>query len=474
MITAILLGAGDRGKGVFGEWALQNKDKLKFVAIAEPNDNRREAFAYEHNIPPENKFRTWEDALEQGKMADVCFVATQDQLHTKPVLKALQKDYHVLVEKPMATNIDECYQMIEKAEKSGKQLWIAHVLRYTPFFTTIKKAIDNGMLGKIINIKHSENISYWHFAHSYVRGKWRRSEETSPVVLAKTSHDLDILYWLTESPAEKVSSFGNINYYKPENAPNGAGYRCMDDCKITETCQWHAPRLYLEAEPILQVGMRSKSFYKRLIAWMALNYPGVLKVFSYFIPALRVLTNWNRWPVSVITDEYSEESKLKQLKEGPYGRCVFFCDNNVCDNQVVNIEFKNGITATLTLHGFASFEGRWIRIEGSEGTLFGKFSTEHQEIVVYDHYNTQKKVLMDVDLELKGHMGGDDGIMHSLVTSLESGKLSDSAVLTSGKASLESHLMAFAAEKSRLGERIIYLDEIRKKEQERSDDLEAI
>ncbi len=462
MVTAILIGAGDRGSGVYGQWALRNKNKIKFLAVAEPRDIKRNNFAAAHGIRKENCFESWEDILEQEKMADVCFVATQDQMHTAPVLKALELGYHVMVEKPMATTPEDCYKMVNVAEQSGKQLWVAHVLRYTPFFSTIKRVVDEGRIGRITNINHSENISYWHFAHSYVRGNWSRTEESSPMILAKTCHDLDIIYWLIGSPVNKLSSFGGLNFYRKENAPEGATLRCLDGCKVKDTCQWYAPRLYGRAEPLLQVGLRSRYFYKRLVARVALDCPHIVKFASMIYRPLKTLVEWDVWPASVITDDCSKEGKERALKEGPYGRCVFHCDNDVCDNQIVNMEFDNGVKATLTVHGFASSEGRWIRIEGTRGTLFGKFTAENQEIAVYDHHNVKKRVLMKADLSLAGHLGGDDGIMRSLVQSLEKEKNNKaSKVLTSAKASLESHLMAFAAEISRKEDKIVMLDELR-------------
>ena len=187
-----------------------------------------------------------------------------------------------------------------------------------------------------------------------------------------------------------------------------------------DSCQWSASRIYLRAEPLLQTGTRSRSYFKRLLAGAALHRPGLIWGLSRFIPILNTLVNWDQWPVSTITDEPAgSEAKVKALQDGPYGRCVYFCDNDVNDHQVVNIEFAGGVTASLTVHGFASFEGRWIRIEGTEGTLFGKFTAEHQKIVAYDHHQVRKKVLLDLDLDLRGHAGGDDGLMESLLAFLE-------------------------------------------------------
>ena len=465
MITAVLVGAGIRGKDAYGGWALGHKQKVRFVAVAEPRPERRKLFATAHGIAPERCYSGWEELFAAGRLADICFVATQDRAHTAPALAALALGYHVLLEKPMAVTEPDCRRLVAASEKVGRQLRVAHVLRYTPFFSTIKAVVAKGLIGRIININHSENVSYWHFSHSYVRGNWRRAGESSPLVLAKSCHDLDLLYWLVGAPALKVSSFGGLSHYRPENAPRGAAQRCLDGCPHLDSCQWAAPRIYLRAEPLLQIGMRSRYLHNRLLAGAALRWPGLIKGLSKLCPLMKTLINWDQWPVSTITDRPSSAgAKLEALRKGPYGRCVFYCDNDVNDHQVVNIEFAGGVTATLTLHGFSSFEGRRIRIEGTAGTLCGKFTAEHQQITLYDHHGAQGKILLDHDLDLRGHAGGDDGLMRSLLGSLDGvhpgpGSLD---VLTSARASLESHLLAFAADRSQHEQRIVYMDEMRR------------
>ncbi|NLA26104.1 MAG: Gfo/Idh/MocA family oxidoreductase [Firmicutes bacterium] len=464
MITAVLIGAGNRGKDAYGAWALEHKDRLKFVAVAEPLDARRKSFAVAHGLTSACCYPGWEELFAEGRIADICFVTTQDRSHTAPALGALELGYHVLLEKPMAVTEADCRCLVTASEEADRQLRIAHVLRYTKFFSTVKSAVEQGLVGRIVNINHSENVSYWHFAHSYVRGNWRRADESSPIILAKTCHDLDLLYWLIGAPAVKVNSFGGLYFYRQENAPAGAAPRCLDGCAHLDSCQWAAPRLYMRAEPLLQVGMRSRYLHNRLVTGAALHQPGLIKGLGKLIPSLRILINWDQWPVSTITDEpSSREARLRALQEGPYGRCVFYCDNDVNDHQVVNIEFAGGVTATLTLHGFASSEGRWIRIEGTGGTLFGKLTYEHQEITVYDHHRVRKNVLLDLDLDPRGHAGGDNGLMESLLGSLDGASPAQggAGVLTSARASLESHLLAFAADRSQHDNRIVHMDEMR-------------
>ena len=465
MITAVLVGAGIRGKDAYGGWALRQKHRIRFVAVAEPQPERRKQFAAAHGIVPERCYSDWKELFAAGKMADICFVTTQDRAHTEPALQALALGYHVLLEKPMAVTVADCRRLVAASEKAGRQLRVAHVLRYTPFFSTIKAAVVKGLIGRIVTINHSENVSYWHFAHSYVRGNWRRAGESSPLILAKSCHDLDLLYWLVGAPAQKVSSFGELSHYRPENAPQGAARRCLDDCPHLDSCQWAVPRIYLRAEPLLQIGTRSRYLHNRLLAGAALRWPGLIKGLSKLYPLMKTLVNWDQWPVSTITDAPSSTgAKLKALQEGPYGRCVFFCDNDVNDHQVVNIEFTGGVTAALTLHGFSSIEGRWIRIEGTAGTLCGKFTPEHQKITLYDHHGVKERVLLDHDLDLRGHAGGDDGLMKSMLNSLDGVHPGPGSfdVLTSARASLESHLLAFAADRSQREQRTVFMDEMRR------------
>jgi predicted dehydrogenase len=464
-ITAILIGAGERGWHTYGEWALKNKDRIIFIAVAEPQKDRRKGFSKEWDIPKEYQFESWEDLLNDniGKIADSCFICTQDQMHTKPALKALELGYHVLLEKPMATSLEDCKLLVKASEKANKELRICHVVRYTTFFSTIKKAIKDGLVGEIINIEHSENVAYWHFGHSYVRGPWRRSDLSSPIILAKTCHDLDLLYWLLESPAKKIQSFGELRFYKSQNAPKNGPKRCLDGCPISEDCSWYAPRLYVKGEPIIRITKRSKKRKLRFLGNLLLNHRKLVKFLSFFIKPLKKVLNWQFWPATVITNDLSYEGNLKALKEGPYGRCVFHCDNNVPDHQTVNIEFENGITSTMTLHGHSFLDGRWIRISGTRGTIIGKFTYGGEKVTYFDHLLGKEKILWEKDISFEAHSDGDSGLMNSFVNSMIKLKngLEDHENLTSARASLESHLMGFAAERSRLEDRIVMMKEVR-------------
>jgi len=419
MVTAVLLGAGQRGYEVYGKAALGNPEKLKFVAVAEPNEARRTRFALEHKIPDENIFSSWQELLERPKMADAAFICTQDRMHTEPTLKALKAGYHVLLEKPMSPDPAECIAMGKYAEKYDRILSICHVLRYSAFYTTIKKIVDSGRIGQIVNIRHSENVGYWHQAHSFVRGNWRNSQETSPMILQKCCHDMDVILWLMNRSCVKVSSFGSLTYFCRENAPQGAPARCTDNCPAKDTCIFNAERFYLGQ-------------------------------------------NVN-WPVSVISEDTSLEARRHALENGPYGRCVYYCDNNVVDHQVVAMEFEGGATATHTMTAFTPDCTRAIEVMGTKGYITAEMKkfgdTAHRNEIIVTDFLTGEIEHIEVDDHglMTGHEGADVLLTIGFADQVASHDINGK---TSAARSVESHLMSLAAEKSRVENRQIPMEEM--------------
>lgn len=412
-ISAALIGAGQRGIDVYGGYALKFPRQIRFVAVAEPDEERRNRFKTQHGISEHMCFSSWEDLLKKTQLADAVFICTQDQMHYEPTIKALEKNYHVLLEKPMATDPKECVDMGEYAKKYNKIFSIAHVLRHTDFFSTIKKLLDENCIGKLISIQHNENVAFWHQAHSYVRGNWRNSKQSSPMILAKSCHDMDIMLWLAGADCTGISSFGSLTHFKKENAPQGVPDRCLDGCPAAYECPYFAPKIYL--------------------------------------------TDYIGWPVSVISNDTSLEARTKALKEGPYGRCVYRCDNDVVDHQVVNIEFDNDVTAAFTMCAFTNDSSRTIKLMGTLGEIRGHM--EKNEIEVID-FNTSRRDIIHFKQSGYGHSGGDFGIMRDFIRLIQKGDFRES--LTSAQSSVQSHLMAFAAETSRLEGRVVYLKEYQK------------
>ena len=404
-VTAVILGAGSRGCS-YGAYAAEYPDQLQVVAIAEPRADRREQLARQLHVPEEMCFSSWQELLNRPRIADCAFVCTLDDDHTAPAVKAMEKGYHLLLEKPMSNTEEECRRIVQTARELERKLAVCHVLRYTPFFMKLRELIEDGQIGEVTTINQIENVGYWHQAHSFVRGNWRTVRETSPMLLQKSCHDMDIILWLMGKNCLRVQSFGSLRHFTPENAPEGAPGRCLDGCPHAESCPYYAPKLYLDMS----------------------------------------LTGW---PVDVITTDLSEEGRRKALEEGPYGRCVYHCDNDVVDRQVVNLEFEGGAVATFTMTGLTADFSRQLKIFGTEGQIQADMGTK--EIVL--HRFGEEKQTIPVEAARSGHGGGDFGILRDFLHVLRHGGESR----TSAAVSLQSHLICFAAERSRTEHLVVEL-----------------
>ena len=408
-ITVAIAGLGSRGKDTYAKAAKLFADRMEIVAVADIVPEKVREAAKEYGIPEDRCFDSAESLLREKRLADVLFICTMDRQHYGHAVPALKKGYHLLLEKPVSPVLAECLEIEETAKKYGRHVVVCHVLRYTPFYQELKRLINVGTIGDVVSIQAIENVAYWHQAHSFVRGNWRNSEESSPMILQKSCHDMDILLWLSGKHCKYVSSFGSLRFFKPECAPEGAAMRCLDGCKIKESCPFDAERFYIT--------------------------DGVLKGKS-------------GWPMDVLTLHPTEESIRKALQTGPYGRCVFHCDNNVVDHQVVNLELSGGATVSFTMCAFTSRSHREIKIMGTKGDITasmgdniiddGVFGEEHRFIDV-------KKLASD----LSGHAGGDNRMISELLDLLTGEGMKETA-LTSIEDSLESHYVALAAEYSRL------------------------
>jgi predicted dehydrogenase len=400
--TAIVCGAGARGN-TYGGYALKYPEELDIVGVAEPIPFRLNKYSEKHNIPKENQFVTWEHVFERPKFADFIIITTPDDLHYGPAMKALAMGYDLLLEKPIAQTWQECKEILEAQKKAKAIVAVCHVLRYSPYYRKVKEVIDSGVMGKMVSVQHFEPIQHVHMAHSFVRGNWRKESETNPIILAKSCHDLDMLRWWIGEECEYINSFGALSWFKKENAPEGAPLRCTDGCPIEETCPYSALKIY---------------YRKR--SW----------TYVFDLPDEK---------------EKQGDAIMNYLKTGPYGRCVYKCDNDVNDHQIVSMQFKNDVTCSFNMEAFTDYWGRRTRIMGSMGCLVGdetdlyvaNFKTDSVE-----HWNVKENAEIT-----SGHGGGDYGLMKDF---LLASSHNDISLLTSNlDASMESHMMAFMAEKSR-------------------------
>jgi hypothetical protein len=401
-VTAVIVGHGARGS-LYGGFAQAMPDEWKIVGVAEPIEYRRDAAIRLHGIAPEHAFVTWEHVFGVPKFADVVIVTTPDKLHHGPAMAALAQGYDLLLEKPIATSWRECRDILVRANEKKAIVAVCHVLRYAPYFQQMKAVVESGMLGDVVSVQHLEPVGHLHMSHSFVRGNWRNSKESSPIILSKSCHDLDILRWVIDRPCRRVSSFGSLSFFCRQNAPEGAPQYCIEGCPVEEKCPYHAPNVYV---------------YKK------------------------------QWGTEhIVSEDRSDEGILKALRTSQYGRCVFQSDNDVCDHQVTNMEFDGGVTAAFSLEGMTSYGGRRTRIFCKQGDIVG----DENALDVFD-FVRGARTRWDVSRaaeDLSGHGGGDFRLVRDFIQAVTR---RDVDLLTSNLAtSMESHLIAFRAEESRNG-----------------------
>ncbi|XP_034732038.1 putative oxidoreductase YteT [Etheostoma cragini] len=416
-VRVIVVGAGSRGE-IYSQYASIHPDRVKVVGVADPRKFARTKLQQQHKIVDENIFEDWQGIVEKERFADAVLICTPDRLHKEPAVAFAKKGYHILLEKPMATTAEDCKAIVEACTQGGAMLSVGHVLRYDPVIHKIKELIDAGVIGDVIHIQHLEPVGFYHFAHSFVRGNWRNEAESSFALLAKSCHDIDLIHhWAGARRCVKVSSFGSVSHFRKENKPTGAGNRCLD-CSVERDCPYSACKIYLD----------------------------------------RVKRGHTGWPVSVICPSSFPdiESVTEALRTGPYGRCVYECDNDVCSNQVVNMEFEGGLTAAFSMVAFTEeMCKRKTTIYGSKGEL----SCDSHEVHVHDFLtqrSTKHTAHNDAPRQfgLSGHGGADYHLMDAFISAVATNN--PSLICAGPKETLMSHLLVFEAERSRLESRVVY------------------
>jgi predicted dehydrogenase len=420
-LNVAIVGAGHRGAEAYGRYCLEHPDQARVVAVAEPDPVRRDRLGDAHAIPPEWRFTDWRQALAEQGPWDGVIVATPDRDHVDPAVRALSLGHHVLLEKPIAPTPQELRHLVTVEKESRGTVTVAHVLRYTPFFGTLRRLLDEGHIGQLQGIAHIESIAYWHFAHSYVRGNWHRADRSNPMLLAKACHDIDILRWLVGAPCVAVSSFGERRHFRAENAPKGSTERCMDGCAVAATCPYNAERFYLE-----QLAEAD-------------------------------------WPVTAVTNDTSIAGRRRALRLTDYGRCVYRMDNDVVDHQTSTLRFANGVTASLVVSAFTAHKSRALTLMGSHGQITADMHSGQIELTPFLDAPPRgdgrrpvdvKQAGVEVDTRegFSGHGGGDAGLMSDFTDRVRrwAGGERVGPAPSSLEESVESHFVAFAAERSRL------------------------
>jgi len=404
-ITALLIGAGQRGSQSYAPYALEHPGELRFVGVAEPKDFLREGFAAAHDISPAHIYFDYKEAFAAGKIADCVLICTQDNDHVAPALAALDAGYrHILLEKPISKDAKECASLKDKAAKLDAKIMVCHSLRYTNFYRKMREIIARGDIGELCAMTHIEGVGFSHQAHSFVRGDWRNAKESSPMILAKCCHDIDLILYLTGKRCKSVSSFGSLQHFTEKNAPKNTPERCIEGCAIGGECPYNALTIYKNDPHFRQIAIEKEGHLS-------------------------------------FTDA---------MEKGPYGRCVYKCDNDVVDRQVVSLLLEDGVTVTHTMTAFTKRIGRETCIFGTRGELQGNL--EEGRITVYD-FLQGGVTEYTIPCGSSGHSGADETMIREFVRMVQRDEKSISDI----SLSVESHQICLAAEDARLKKNVINL-----------------
>lgn len=405
MTTVAIAGLGPRGFYTYAQYQKVHPERMKVTAIAYIDETKLYLAAEDLHIPPEGCFKSAEEMLSKDKLADVLIVATQDKQHIAHALAGLERGYDLILEKPVATTPEDCIAIRDAAKRLNRKVAVCYVLRYTTFYRTIKNIIDSGRIGEVVNVDAVENVGYWHQAHSFVRGNWSNCGRSSPMILQKSCHDMDILNFLIGSHCECLSSFGSLSFFNSEHRPKDAAEFCVD-CPRKESCVYSAERIYLGED-----------------------------------------TQEKRpWVRTVVAPAGGLAEVKKALRRGPYGRCVFVCDNDVVDHQTVALRYENGVTVSFTMSAFSAEVYRSIRIMGTQGEIEGEQKTNLIRCTTFDG-KTEVYDINKLASDLSGHGGGDNQLLTDFFDENSEGHIDAVSGIYSA---IESHMMAFAAEYSRL------------------------
>ena len=418
-LTAILIGAGGRGTS-YSRYMKSMPEKYKLIGVADPIAEKRRVIKEMWDLSDEMCFESWEDILALPKMADILVLATSDNLHYAPAMKAISLGYDLLLEKPVAQTVKECTDIANAASEKGVSVLVCHVLRYAPFFKKVKSVIESGMLGEIVSIDLVEAVGSIHFSHSFVRGNWHSEKEATPLILAKTCHDLDMIQWLIDKPCKKVASFGSLTHFTEKNAPEGAPRRCIDgNCPHAETCPYNSERLYIKGVEKFPW----KDIFKKQVA----THP-----------------------------DFTDEELREALHRTDYGLCVYHANNDMVDHQVVSMEYQDDVTAHLTVNAFNS-GGRHLRIYGTKGELFAFASAKNIHTFTYADWSSHDFPVQETEESIAGgHGGGDFNIVSDLYDYL-TGIYTGNSVADI-RVSVANHLIGFAAEESRHEGTVVDMD----------------
>ncbi len=407
-VEVLMIGAGQRAHA-YASYADLDPRAMDVVAVADPDGEARERLATRYAIPADARFTSVEvaiEALEAGAFrANAAINTTPDREHVATTLVLLAAGLDVLLEKPVGTSRDELETLVGAVARYPDAVTrVCHVLRYTSFYAQLRSIVQSGLVGSLVAATHTERISYWHFAHSYVRGNWRRADTSSPLMLAKCCHDLDILAWTLGVTFTEAIGAGARRFFNGESAPPGSTARCGPDCAVADTCIYNAETIY---------GIEGDVF-----------------------------------PADVLERGGTRASRLAALVDSPYGRCVYHCDNDVPESETALFRTDTDLVIPLHISGHADRDCRITRIDGTEGSIEARFfaSGTRSSIDISFPDGREETWRVDAEAASSGHGGGDMGLVAEFIDAVRERDTEGGATIRSA---LPSHYAALAAEESR-------------------------
>ena len=409
-IKVAIFGCGNRGN-FYGSYAKEKPNYMKVVQVVDSNKTALEYAKNYYGLNDEDCFLSFEEWLKAPKKADAILNCFMDKYHIETTMPLFKMGYDVLLEKPICNNPEELIALMDESKKYNKTLMVCHVLRYTPFYSRIKKIIDSKELGDIVTIEMAEHVYLPHMMSSYVRGKWRSESECgSPMIMAKCCHDTDLMcFFNSDAKPVYVTCFGERTQFVPSRKPKDATDKCLT-CPHMKTCQY--------------------SCY-----WYLENKAQDPIVFNNAVEG-------KRW------DEVTIEDKKKVFMESDsLGKCAFDGPQDLVDHQTTAVDFSNGVTATLTMVGGASYPCRTIHIILTKGELYGMFESNKLHVMKYDmtKFSRTTKTLYLGNVGI-GHGGGDMRLIADFIEYLRTGKKSISQ--TRIENSIDGHLLGIGADLS--------------------------
>ncbi|KAH8893913.1 NAD(P)-binding protein [Thozetella sp. PMI_491] len=480
----MIVGGGNRG--IVYAKAVTNKTNGIVIGIVEPVAVKRRyigrKFIWGKGTPAEGQeFETWKEYVawelvrrenaaagqDVSEGADAVFICVADQMHRQALEDLAPLNLHIMCEKPLGPSLDDCVaiyrSLVPDPSAQPKKIFsVGHVLRYSPHNQLLRKILlEDKAIGEIMSVNHTEPVGWNHFAHSFVRGNWRKESTSAPALLAKCCHDIDILYWLLATPApgstkpphipRDISSSGSLQYFKQSWKPAeaGAATNCLS-CAHEPDCQYSAKRIY--SSP--QMASRNQERWARIVC------PELEECATAGGPEAG-----KEALLAKLREDYGPDTPAEEVSGRQwYGRCVYEADNDVCDNQTVTLAWEDEPLAaagetprealagrgskTATLHMVAWSKKictRLTHVYGGDGEVYA----DSASITVHNFKTGDKKVHYPYVPADGGHTDADEGLSRNFVLAVD-------RIKNHGADVAESQLhLVFAAEEARKNKTVV-------------------